>query len=351
MDVPARSCRCDGRRPRERPPLGAAGADVRRRARPELRAVGHAGAPPRRSPCATSTRPFPDRSSGTSNASPPAWSSSRARTAWPTRWASTPSVPACGATGTGCVGTPAATSSPSGTTRSTSRSCSTHFPDDARGAARRQIEKKARKRGHQGAFDRLVEEVDGRLRIRENPPVLTHVDDPRRFEIVHEVFDRYRETLRPDRRCCLDRFTYTDVVRQVVGVGSVGMLVHLVLLTGPRRRAVVPAGQAGRPVGLRGAPGAEPCTANHAARVVNGQRLIQSATDMFAGWTSYERQGLLRPAVPRHEGHPGHPRSSRTSSPTSPARAGKPLPRRMPARVTPRRSTPTWVATTPSPRR
>ena len=48
------------------------------------------------------------------------------------------------------------------------------------------------------------------------------------------MFDRYRDTLQDDRQVCLDRFRYTDVVRQVVGVGSVGMLVHLVLLTGPR---------------------------------------------------------------------------------------------------------------------
>ena len=163
----------------------------------------------------------------------------------------------------------------------------THLPEGSRDAARRQIEKKARKRGHQGAFDRLVEEVGGRLRIRENPPALTHVDDPRRFEIVHEVFDRYRETLRPDRRVLLDRFAYTDVVRQVVGVGSVGMLVHLVLLTGPRQEPLfLQVKQAGPSVYEEHL--GQSVYRNHAARVVNGQQLIQSATDMFAGWTSHE---------------------------------------------------------------
>ena len=126
------------------------------------------------------------------------------------------------------------------------------------------------------------------IRIRENPPVLTHVDDPRRFEIVHEVFDRYRDSLQDDRKVCLDRFTYTDAARQVVGVGSVGMLVHLVLLTGPRDEPLfLQVKQAGPSVYEKHLGRSQ--YANHAARVINGKRLIQSATDMFAGWTSYQR--------------------------------------------------------------
>ncbi len=164
----------------------------------------------------------------------------------------------------------------------------THFDSDARGFARRLITKKAKNRSNQGAFDRLTDTVDGHIRIRENPPVLTHVDDPRRFEIVHEVFDRYRDSLQDDRKVCLDRFTYTDAARQVVGVGSVGMLVHLVLLTGPRDEPLfLQVKQAGPSVYEKHLGRSQ--YANHAARVINGKRLIQSATDMFAGWTSYQR--------------------------------------------------------------
>lgn len=164
----------------------------------------------------------------------------------------------------------------------------THFDKDARGYARRHITKKAKNRSNQGAFDRLTDTVDGQIRIRENPPILTHVDDPRRFEIVHEVFDRYRETLQDDRKVCLDRFTYIDAARQVVGVGSVGMLVHLVLLTGPRDEPLfLQVKQAGPSVYEKHLGPSQ--YSNHAARVINGKRLIQSATDMFAGWTSYQR--------------------------------------------------------------
>ncbi len=162
-----------------------------------------------------------------------------------------------------------------------------HLPEDTRDGARRMIAKKARKRGHEGAFDRLVEKVDGRLRIRENPPALTHLDDPRRFAVAYDVLGRYLETLRPDRRVLLDRFTCADVVRQVVGVGSVGLLVHLVLLVGPRQEPLFLQVKQAGPSVYEQHLGASRYD-NHAARVVNGQQLIQSATDMFAGWTSHE---------------------------------------------------------------
>ncbi|MFI5099428.1 MAG: DUF2252 domain-containing protein [Actinomycetes bacterium] len=161
-----------------------------------------------------------------------------------------------------------------------------HFDEDVRGPARRMITKKAGKRGHEGAFARLVDVVDGQPRIREDAPRFTHVDERRRLEVVHEVFDQYAATLQDDRKVILSRFTYTDVARQVVGVGSVGMLVHLVLLTGPRDEPLfLQVKQAGPSVYEQFlGPSTYP---NHAARVVNGQRLIQSASDMFAGWTSY----------------------------------------------------------------
>jgi uncharacterized protein (DUF2252 family) len=165
----------------------------------------------------------------------------------------------------------------------------TNFDRNTRSEALRYITKKARKRGHQGAFDRLTDVVDGKIRIIENPPVLTHVDDPRRLEVVHEVFDKYRESLQDDRKVCLDRFSYTDVARQVVGVGSVGMLVHLVLLTGPRDEPLFLQVKQAGPSVYEPYLGPSQYT-NHAARVINGKRLIQSATDMFAGWTRYQRR-------------------------------------------------------------
>ena len=133
------------------------------------------------------------------------------------------------------------------------------------------------------------------------------------------VFAAYRSSLPEYRRHLLDRFSFVDAARQVVGVGSVGMRVFLVLLTG-RDEAdplFLQIKQAGPSVyeAYRG----ESRHANHGERVVVGKRLIQSATDIFAGFTSVGARRLLRPAVPRHEGDSrapnSSPRASRSSRP------------------------------------
>ena len=165
-----------------------------------------------------------------------------------------------------------------------------YFGEDRRDRVSKRIEKKRKRRTSAGAFEKLTERVDGRRRIIEQPPRLTHFDDPRRLEIVRKVYDRYAETLQDDRRHCLANFTYVDNARQVVGVGSVGLRVHLLLLDGD-------GGGGDDPLFLQvkqavpsvyeshlGASG----YANQGARVVNGKRLIQSATDIFVGWTSFD---------------------------------------------------------------
>ena len=99
----------------------------------------------------------------------------------------------------------------------------------------------------------------GRPRITEDPPIRITIDDDHQADLVDNLLTEYRLTLPEYRRDLLDRFTVVDVVRQVVGVGSVGMRVYLVLLEGRTgARSPVPAGQAGRAVGLRGLLAAEP---------------------------------------------------------------------------------------------
>ncbi len=161
-----------------------------------------------------------------------------------------------------------------------------YFPRKAREPAREHIAKKARKRTSQGAFDRLVERVDGQLRIREEPPRTTHLPVPAQVDIAHQIYEQYRQTLLPDRQVCLSNFTHVDTVRQVVGVGSVGMQVYLVLLSGPRDEPLFLQVKQAGPSVYEKHLGPSPY-ANHAERVINGKRLIQSASDMFAGWTRF----------------------------------------------------------------
>ena len=148
------------------------------------------------------------------------------------------------------------------------------------------IERKRKRRVSRRAFTKLTEMADGRPRITEDPPVRVAVSDDEQADIAGELLAGYRQTLQDDRRALFDRFTLTDVVRQVVGVGSVGMRVYLVLLEG--RTGADPLflqlKQAG-PAVYEAHKQASAC-ASHGERVITGKRLLQSATDIFVGWGS-----------------------------------------------------------------
>ena len=164
-----------------------------------------------------------------------------------------------------------------------------HFDEDARGVARRLHHQEGEQPQQPG---RLRPAHRHRRRAHPHPGEPARPDPRRRPAPLRDRRTRSSTatatTLQDDRKVCLDRFTYTDAARQVVGVGSVGMLVHLVLLTGPRDEPLfLQVKQAGPSVYEQHLGPSQ--YANHAARVINGKRLIQSATDMFAGWTSYRR--------------------------------------------------------------
>ncbi len=154
--------------------------------------------------------------------------------------------------------------------------------------------------------------VHGRPRITEEPPVRVRISDREQADLVNCLFPEYRLTLQEDRRILFDRFTEVDVVRQVVGVGSVGMQVFLVLLEGrsgadPLFLQVKQAGPS-----VYEAHTQASSHDNHGARVINGKRLIQSATDIFVGWGSLHGKHYYVEAVSRYEDRPEH-RTRRTS--------------------------------------
>src|SRR5215475_6896314 len=161
-----------------------------------------------------------------------------------------------------------------------------YFEPADRGRVSIHIERKRERRTSRGAFARLAMMANGRPRITEEPPVRVTIDDAEQADLVDQLLAEYRLTLQEDRRSLFDRFTVVDVVRQVVGVGSVGMQVYLVLLEG--RTGTDPlflqVKQAGPSVyETHTQPSRHD---NHGARVISGKRLMQSATDIFVGWGS-----------------------------------------------------------------
>ncbi|MGH3273286.1 MAG: DUF2252 domain-containing protein [Streptosporangiaceae bacterium] len=161
-----------------------------------------------------------------------------------------------------------------------------YFEPADRGRVTVFIEKKRGRRTSRGAFAKLSTMTDGRPRISEAPPLRVAISDDEQADLAGHLLAVYRLTLQEDRRSLFDRFTVVDVVRQVVGVGSVGMQVYLVLLEGrtgadPLFLQVKQAGPAVYEEHTR--PSSHD---NHGARVINGKRLLQSATDTFVGWAS-----------------------------------------------------------------
>jgi uncharacterized protein (DUF2252 family) len=157
------------------------------------------------------------------------------------------------------------------------------------------IEKQKQRRTSRGALAKLTSTVRGRPRITADSPMRVRIGDDEQADLVNGLFAEYRLTLQEDRRVLFDRFIEVDVVRQVVGVGSVGMRVYLVLLEGrsgadPLFLQVKQAGPSVYEAHL------EPSRHHHhGARVVTGKRLVQKATDIFVGWGSlHERHYYVR---------------------------------------------------------
>jgi len=141
------------------------------------------------------------------------------------------------------------------------------------------------------ALERLSHVVDGELRIRAEPPLIVPAEDlmpageTRDLEaFMLEVLGSYRETLPADRQHLLDGYRFRHLARKVVGVGSVGTRAWVVLLTGAGDDdpLFLQAKEAEASV-LEPYAGASRFK-NHGRRVVEGQRLMQAASDIFLGW-------------------------------------------------------------------
>ena len=163
-----------------------------------------------------------------------------------------------------------------------------YFQPADRGRISIHIEKQRKRRTSRGSFAKLTTMAHGRPRISTDPPMRVTMSDDEQAHLVDTLLAGYRLTLQDDRRTLFDRFTEADAVRQVVGVGSVGMRVYLLLLEG--RSGADPlflqAKQAGSAVYEAHTQPSE--YDNHGARVINGKRLTQSATDIFVGWSSFQ---------------------------------------------------------------
>jgi uncharacterized protein (DUF2252 family) len=153
---------------------------------------------------------------------------------------------------------------------------------------------KARTRDSLQALEKLGEMVDGEYRIVSQPPVIVParelaarygLDGDEVAHVVHDQLRDYRSTLDDDRRHLLEHFQVVDVARKVVGIGSVGTRAFIALLSGRDQQdplflqvkeATTSALEDSLPKSRYRHQG---------ERVVQGQRMMQAASDIFLGWT------------------------------------------------------------------
>lgn len=143
---------------------------------------------------------------------------------------------------------------------------------------------KARSRTSLQAFSKLTETVDGQIRFRDDPPLVTHLSQFDDRKALEDLLHQYRATLPDERRVLADRYELVDIAQKVVGVGSVGTRAFITLNIGRDGDdpLILQAKEATTSV-------LEPHTGRsryrqQGKRVVVGQRLMQATSDIFLGW-------------------------------------------------------------------
>ena len=133
---------------------------------------------------------------------------------------------------------------------------------------------------------------DGTPRLREQPPVLQHVDEEIEAPLV-EAVQEYLAAVPADVALLLSHFRPTDLALRVVGVGSVGTRCYLVILVGPNGTPLIlqikeatqsvleEYGGWRQPAAMTAAVEAK----GQGVRVTDGQQILQAMSDVFLGTT------------------------------------------------------------------
>ena len=230
-----------------------------------------------------------------------------------------------------------------------------YFEPADRGQVKVKIEKGKETRTSRGAFAKLTTDRRGRPRITPQPPLRVTLDDHEQGDIVESLLGGYRLTLLDDRRNLFDRFVPVDIVRQVVGVGSVGMVgVPPTCCSRGACNAIHSSCNATRrelPSTNRSRMPASTTTTAPESSPASAWCRVQLRLIIFSGWGSL-RRALTSMSV-RFRDMKLIP-TTKVIAPVWPSSASPAAtrwqPGPMPAPATPWRSMPTWERATRSPR-
>jgi len=158
---------------------------------------------------------------------------------------------------------------------------------------------RASKRTHEDLLPKLADQIDDHWQIRDTPPSVFHIQGRNTLfsqdddwmgvgdwlKVIRPVYRNYRKSLPSERSAVLDNFEIQDVAFKVVGVGSVGTRCLVMLLTDTHNTPLfLQFKEATTSVISRYFEA--PVPKHDGQRVVEGQRLMQAATDAFLGWTA-----------------------------------------------------------------
>jgi uncharacterized protein (DUF2252 family) len=158
--------------------------------------------------------------------------------------------------------------------------------DEDRNRTRKEIEKARKKNLPNHIALSLVSDKE-KTEIHDDPPLGYHQPEQRTaayHKRVLHALERYRESLAPPYRVLFDRFEFRDIALKVVGVGSVGTFCEVALFTAGGGESLFLQVKEARVSVLEQYAGAS-TLATHGERVVVGERLMQSASDILLGWT------------------------------------------------------------------
>jgi uncharacterized protein (DUF2252 family) len=173
--------------------------------------------------------------------------------------------------------------------------------DDADARARlERVIRRAQRRTHEDLLPRIAVHEGTGWKIKDTPPSVFHLfgeatllpadDDWMRLagwqSIVGEMYKQYRTTLSSDRSAILDNFHMQDLTFKVVGVGSVGTRCLVLLLVDDHDKPLFLQIKEALPSVLASGRGTKPAYRHQGQRVVDGQRRLQSASDLFLGWST-----------------------------------------------------------------
>ena len=159
-------------------------------------------------------------------------------------------------------------------------------PDEQTKRRRQAMAQKAKSQVTETIFPKVTQVLSGRRAIVDQPPLIYHPPPELKFpETLYDTFQMYHKTLPHERRVLLDRYRFEDVAIKVVGVGSVGTRCGIVLMMAEENDPLILQIKEANASVLEPYAGKSEFK-HHGERVVVGQRLMQSASDMLLGWTT-----------------------------------------------------------------